>query len=488
MVSVDIADTGISGLDDILFGGLPRGRLYLVQGEPGAGKTTLALQFLMAGVAAGETCLYIALSESREELDQVARSHGWDLGAVHIQELDIAAVVDDDVNTLFDPGEVDLRDTTHALLGAVERLAPTRVVFDSLSELRLLAHQALRYRRQVLGLKHYFAGRGCTVLLLDDAQREHSDQQLRTVAHGVITLEQRPPEYGGDRRRLRVVKLRGLKYRGGYHDFAIARGGLQVFPRLIAADHPGPQSCELLSSGNHQLDALVGGGFDRGTSTLLIGPAGSGKSVIATQCAVAAAARGEHVSVFLFEEHRRLFLSRAQALGMPLDEHLESGRLLVRQVDPAELSPGEFFSLLRKEVEDYGARLVVIDSLNGYLAAMPGERFLVIQMHELLMYLGQQGVTTFVAVEQRGILGSSMAAPVDVTYLADIVLLTRYFEAGGRVRKAISALKKRSGVHETTIRELAMGPSGLVVGEPLSDYHGVMTGVPRFRGEWAEER
>jgi circadian clock protein KaiC len=482
MVALEVAGTGIPGLDDILGGGLPRGRLYLIQGEPGAGKTTLALQFLLAGVAAGETCLYIALSETRDELAQVAASHGWDLGKLEIQELTAAEKTsDDELNTLFDPAEVDLRETTNALLRAVERLEPTRVVFDSLSELRMLAHQPLRYRRQVLALKEYFVGRGCTVLLLDDAQHEKGDLQLRTVAHGVLTLEQQPPEYGTDRRRLRVVKLRGRSYRAGYHDFVIARGGLIVFPRLIASEHHVPYIEERARSGNDGLDQMLCGGFDRGTSTLLLGPAGSGKSAIASRCALAAAERGEHVSVFLFEENRRIYLARARSLGMPIDGELESGRVMLRQVDPAELSPGEFAALVRAEVEQRNCKMLVIDSLNGYLTAMPGERYLVIQMHELLMYLAQQGVTTFLVVAQHGLLGS-MDSPVDVTYLADTVLVTRYFEAGGEVRKALSVLKKRSGRHESSIRELSMGEDGLSVGKPLAEFAGVMTGVPRFFG------
>lgn len=483
--SRELAATGISGLDDLLSGGLPAGRMYLVQGEPGCGKTTLAMQFLLEGVRCGETVLYIALSETQSEIEAVAASHGWDISQVHVHELSAAdqSLHADDQNTLFDPSEIDLQEATAALLEVVERIRPTRVAFDSLSELRLLAQGPLRYRRQILALKDYFSGRACTVLLLDDADIDRHDLQLRTVAHGVLTLEQLAPEYGGDRRRLRLVKLRGLQFRGGYHDFVIARGGLVVFPRLVAADHRGTVTRAPMSSGNEQLDRLVGGGFDRGTSTLLLGPAGSGKSAIASQCVNAAAGRGERPALFLFEENLDTYLTRARALGQSLDGHLAADRIYVRQIDPAELSPGEFAWLVRQQVEIHGTRLVVIDSLNGYLSAMPEERFLIIQMHELLAYLANLDVGTFLVVAQQGLAGSAIQSPVDITYLADTVLLTRYFEAVGTVRRALSVVKKRSGDHERTIRELTMGPSGIVVGAPLTEFQGVLTGVPRYVGE-----
>ncbi len=482
----DVATTGVPGLDDILGGGFPRGHLYLLMGEPGAGKTTLALRFLLAGAAAGDTCLYIALSETRREIEQVAASHGWSTEGLEIQELTTAEKAPEDANTLFDPSDVDLQETTNALLEAVERLRPSRVVFDSLSELRVLAQNPQRYRRQILGLRDYFAGRNCTVVLIDDERGDDSDLQLRTVAHGVVALEQLTPEYGVERRRLRVVKLRGVRYRGGYHDFVIARGGLQVFPRLVAAEHHVDFPHEQASSGNAELDQLVGGGFDRGTSTLLLGPAGSGKSVIASACALAAAERGERSTLFLFEENRRTFLTRSRALGMAFDRHLEEETITLRQIDPAELSPGEFAGLVRRAVELEGSRVIVIDSLNGYLTAMPGERYLVIQMHELLTYLAQRGVCTFLVVAQHGLLEVSRS-PVDVTYLADTVLLTRYFELRGELRKAVSVLKKRSGAHETSIRELRLDASGLCVGTPLGEFHGVMTGLPQLVGPHARE-
>lgn len=486
----ELAATGIAGLDDILCGGLPRGRMYLVQGDPGCGKTTLAMQFVLAGAAAGEVCLYIALSETKQELQLIARSHGWDLSKLYVHELSAAEQSSeaDHENTLFDPGEVDLHETTMRLLSTVERIRPTRVVFDSLAELRLLAQHPLRYRRQILALKEYFADRGCTVLLLDDASIDHHDVQLQTLAHGVLALEHLTPEYGGDRRRLRITKLRGVQYRGGHHDFVIARGGLVVFPRLVAAEHHSPFVRESFSSGNRQLDALVGGGFDRGTSTLLLGPAGSGKSSIASGCVAAAAERGEHPAVFLFEESRGTYVARAEALGQALAEHAQHRRAFLRQIDPAELSPGEFVALVREHVEQHRARVVVIDSLNGFLTAMPEERFLLIQMHELLTYLAQRGVATFLVVAQHGLLGAAMASPVDVTYLADTVVLTRYFEARGAVHKAVSVVKKRSGSHESTIRQLTMGSGGIEVGEPLHQFHGILTGVPGFTGKIEEQR
>jgi circadian clock protein KaiC len=470
--------TGVPGLDDILGGGLPAGRLYLLQGEPGAGKTTLAMQFLLTGVAAGETCLYIALSETRAEIDEVATSHGWDLSKLEIQEHDGSESMADDLHTLFDPAEIDLRETADALLRSVERISPSRVVFDSLSELRLLARDPLRFRRQVLALKDYFVGRDCTVILLDDEVAQAGDMQLRTVAHGVITLQHDSPEYGADRRHLRIAKMRGRSYRGGFHDYAIARGGIVVRPRLVASEHQGPEVTGQVSSGSAELDALVGGGFDRGTSTLLLGPPGTGKSAIANACVHAAAARGERSLVLLFEENRRTYLRRARSMGYAIDEYLDQGLVTIRQVDPAELSPGELTAIVRDEVENHDARIVAIDSLNGYLVAMPGEHYLIIQLHEMLSYLAQLGVTTFLVVAQAGLIGQ-MSAPVDVTYLADTVLLTRFFEVDGALRKAVSVLKKRSGAHENTIRELTMSSAGLHVGAPLATLHGVLNGVPQ---------
>jgi circadian clock protein KaiC len=479
----DRASTGVDGLDDVLAGGLPRDRIYLVQGDPGAGKTTLGMQFLHAGVARGERCLYIALSETAAEIQSVVESHGWTLDGIDVIELsavDQSAGLESE-NTLFETAEVELHETTRMILADVERLNPDRVVFDSLSELRLLAQTPLRYRRQILGLKQYFVDKRSTVILLDDLTSEASDQQLQSLAHGVITLEQIAPVYGEDRRRIRVVKLRGVKVRGGFHDFTIGRGGLTVFPRLVAAEHAGGFPPGQLSSGLVELDELVGGGLDHGTATLMIGPAGSGKSSVAVQYAVAAARRGETAALFIFDERLATLYTRTRALGADVENYVADGKIIIHQVDPAEMGPGEFADLARQSVERHGSRVVVIDSLNGYLHAMPEEKLLTVQMHELLSYLGNKGVSTILVMAQHGLLGS-MVAPVDVSYLADTVVMFRYFENAGRIRKAISVVKKRSGKHENAIRELTLDGDGIRVGEPLDQFMGVLTGVPRYVG------
>lgn len=475
-----LVKTGIEGLDDILGGGFTPNRLYLIEGNPGSGKTTLALQFLLEGAARGERGLYVTLSETKEELNGVARSHGWSLDALAICELipDEESLRPDAQPRMFHPAEVELGETTQQVLKEVERAQPTRIVFDSLSEMRLLAQNALRYRRQILALKQFFTGRQCTVLLLDDRTSEVTDLQLQSIAHGVVTLEHLAPEYGAERRRLRIVKLRGARFRGGYHDFKIERGGLAVFPRLIAAEHHQTFTPTPSSSGMSSLDALMGGGLDRGTSTLLMGPAGSGKSSIAIQYVTASAARGEAASVFTFDESLGTLLARSAGLGMDLQSHIESGRVHVKQVDPAELSPGEFADAVRQAVERNGARVVVIDSLNGYLQAMPEERFLIIQLHELLTYLGQQGVVTLLIVAQHGLLGNNMQSPVDASYLADAVVLLRYFESRGQLHRAVAVVKKRSGAHEATLREFRLSAQGLHVGEPLKEFQGILTGTP----------
>lgn len=479
----DAAATGIPGLDSILAGGFPRNRLYLVQGDPGVGKTTLALQFLMEGARQGESCLYLTLSETIEELEGVAASHGWSLGNVKLFELSPPDVLGpEEENTLFHPAEIELAESTKKLLAAVEQSGAQRVVIDSLSELRLLAQSPLRYRRQILALKSFFIGRHCTVLLLDDRTSEPNDLQLQSLAHGVLSLEQLSPEYGPERRRARILKLRGVRYRGGYHDFNIESGGLRFFPRLVAAEHHDLFEARPLSSGVAELDALMGGGLDAGTSTLLLGPAGSGKSVLTTQLAVSAAKRGLRTMMFLFEENLATLTRRSAFLGMDLEEHRRAGHIKLRQIDPAEMSPGEFASLVRAEVED-GVKVVVIDSLNGYLNAMPEEHFLTLQLHELLAYLGQKGVITLMVVAQHGLVGIGTSTPVDVSYLADSVILLRHFEAAGHIRRAVSMLKKRSGAHETTIREMMFGKEGIRLGPPLSNFHGVLTGVPEYRGQ-----
>jgi circadian clock protein KaiC len=476
--------TGNPGLDFVLNGGLPANRLYLVRGDPGVGKTTFALQFLLEGVRAGERVLYITLSETEEELRAVAESHGWLLDGVSLFELTAAEqrLNSDAQNTLFHPSEVELQETTDALLAHVEKVQPTRVVFDSLSEMRLLAQSSLRYRRQILALKQFFAGRSCTVVMLDDQTAAEGDQQVESIVHGVLLMEQLAPEYGAERRRLRVIKLRGVKVRGGYHDYNIETGGLTVFPRLVAAEHHEPFKTESCCSGIPELDQLWGGGIHRGSSLLILGPAGSGKSSIAVQYALAAAIRGERSAFYLFEERPETLLARAASMGMDVKGRVEQGLVELRQVDPGELAPGALVAAVRHSVERDGARFVVIDSLNGYLNAMPEERFLTIQMHELLSYLGQLGVISILVVTQHGMLGQGMVSPLDASYLADSVLLLRYFEHAGQIRQAISVVKKRTGGHERTIRELRMGQSGIEIGEPLQEFQGVLTGVPVYRG------
>lgn len=480
-----LVQTGITGLDDVLGGGLTADRLYLVEGDPGAGKTTLGLQLLLAGKDRGEMGMYVSLSETREELQGVARSHGWSLDGVSITELTPAedSLAPDAENTMFHPSELELGETTGIVLREVERTRPRLIVFDSLSEMRLLAQNPLRYRRQILALKQFFTGRQCTVLLLDDRTSEVTDLQLQSIAHGVVSLERRSPEYGVMQRRLQILKMRGKAFRPGYHDYAIERGGLRVFPRLVAAEHEEDFAPAQVKSGIAGLDALMDGGLDKGTSTLIMGPAGSGKSTLATQYTVAAAARGERAALFLFEESRKTLLARSAGLGLDIHGHLQAGRLTIRQVDPGELSPGEFVHSVRREVEERGASIVMVDSLNGYLNAMPEARFLMLQLHELLTYLGQRGVTTLLVMAQHGLVGSSMQAPVDVSYLADSVLLLRFFEAAGRMRMALSVLKKRSGSHERTIRELTLGKDGITVGKPLDEFEGILTGVPRYVGQ-----
>jgi circadian clock protein KaiC len=476
--------TGIAGLDNILGGGLVRDRLYLLQGDPGSGKTTLALQYLLEGLRQGEKGLYVTLSETTEELTAVAQSHGWSLDNLEIVEL-VASETDlagDTQVTMYHPSEVELSETTRVVLEAVERVNPSRVVFDSLSEMRLLAQNSLRYRRQILALKQFFIGRRCTVLLLDDRTAEGSDTQLQSIAHGVISLEQLAPEYGAERRRVRIMKLRGTSYRGGYHDFCIKAGGLEVYPRLVAAEHKTAFEKARIASGVPRLDALLGGGPDRGTSTLLLGPAGSGKSTVAVQYAAAAAGRGEHAVIFAFDESCATLEARTAALGVRLEQGSKAGQVKVHQIDPAEVSPGQFAYMVREAVERDHAKVIVIDSLNGYLNAMPEENFLTLQLHELLSYLGRQGVTTMMVVAQHGLMGSAMQTPVDTSYLADSVVLFRYFESRGTVRKAVSVVKKRSGAHEDTIRELRLDSSGIHLSEPLTQFHGILTGVPLSEG------
>ena len=472
--------SGIEGLDDILNGGFNPNRMYLCEGVPGSGKTTLGMQFLAAGARAGESVLYVTLSESAEELREIGKSHGWTLDGIHIRELipSERSLEPDDQYTVFHPSEVELTETTKHILQDVEKLKPRRVVFDSLSELRLLAGNPLRYRRQILALKQFFAGRKCTVLMLDDLTATDRDLQVQSIAHGALSLEQMVPEYGSDRRRLRVVKYRGKVFRGGFHDYAIRTGGLEVFPRIVAAEHRHRRETARISGGVKALDDLLGGGLELGTSTLIVGAPGTGKSTLAAQFVAAAAERGLKGAMFIFDESTPTLFSRTAGMGIDLERHVQAGTVIVQPVDPAELSPGEFAHALRRAVNRDGARVVVIDSLNGYLNATPEERFLTIQLHELLSYLGQLGVATLLVGAHHGLIGGAMRTPVDTSYLADAVILLRYYEALGEVRQAISIVKKRGGAHERTIRDYRLTGEGIQIGEPLRRFRGVLTGVP----------
>lgn len=481
-LSSDFLSTGVPGLDEVLAGGLTRDRLYLVEGEPGTGKTTLALQFLNEGVRRGESSLYVTLAETAIELGGVAQSHGWDIGGIHVEEIipDESVLAPDQQYTIFHPSEIELGGTTQRILAAIDRYRPRRMVLDSLSELQLLAENPLRYRRQVLALKQYMSSRNCTTLLLDDRTALSTDLQVRSVAHAVLTLELADQDYGAERRRLRVVKYRGIAYRGGGHDYRIVRGGLQVFPRLVAANSRDHVARQQLSSGLPALDALIGGGLEEGMSTLISGPSGTGKSSLAAQFVHAATLRGERCAMFLFEEARANMLARCRNLGMNLSEAIDNTLLTVQQIDPAELSPGEFAAAVMRSVER-GARVVVIDSLNGYLNAVPDERFLIIYLHELLTWLGQRGVLSIIVGVQSGMLGGGVSN-IDASYLADNVILLRYFEAAGEVRQAISVFKKRGSTHERTLRRFEVAPGGLRVGPVLNEFHGVLTGVPSYHG------
>jgi circadian clock protein KaiC len=478
----DKAKLGIIGLDDVLGGGFARNRLYLLEGNPGTGKTTIAMQFLLTGAAVGERGLYISLSETKEELQETARSHGWDLpDALTIYELiPPESLLDvEQQQSLLYSSDLELGETTRAIFKQVEATKPSLVVLDSLSEIRLLAGGSLRYRRQILALKHYFARQGATVLMLDDLTADALDKTVHSVAHAVIRLEELAPDYGAERRRLRVIKYRGQRFRGGNHDFCIGTGGVQVFPRLIALEHRTAFARNRLGSGIPELDSLLGGGMETGSSTLILGPAGTGKSLLAVQYVVAAAARGEKAAMFVFDEELGLMLERTRAMGFDLAGLRDQGMLTIDQIDAAELSPGEFAHLVRRQVNEAQAKTVVIDSLNGYQAAMPDETTLILHVHELLQYLNRQGVSTFLTVAQHGLVGD-MKTPVDITYLADTVVLLRYFEALGKVRRAISVVKKRTGAHEDTIREYRISGTGLQVGNPLRGFQGILRGVPEL--------
>jgi circadian clock protein KaiC len=479
------AATGVSGLDNILQGGLSRGHIFLLEGEPGAGKTTIALQFLLEGAKAGEKGLYITLSETEAELRHGAASHSWNLGP----EISVFELIPPE--SLLDPeqqqsllysSDLELGETTRMIFDVIERIKPSRVVLDSLSEIRLLAQSSLRYRRQILAIKHYFARHGATVLMLDDLTAEAADKTVHSVAHGVIRLEELAPAYGAERRRLRVLKYRGQKYRGGFHDFTITTGGINVFPRLVAAEHLTRFTRTQWSTGIKEFDTLMGGGIEAGSSTLILGPAGTGKSLIVMSFVKAAIARGEKAALFIFDEELGLLFDRMKVMGIDLEAERDKGNILLEQIDAAELSPGEFAHKVRRTVDNQNIKTVVIDSLNGYQAAMPEENSLILHMHELLQYLNRQGAATFMTVAQHGLVGD-MQTPVDVTYLADSVILLRYFEARGKIRRAVSVIKKRTGFHETTIREFKISNDGLTMGEPLEAFQGVLRGVPTYTGD-----
>jgi circadian clock protein KaiC len=483
-LTTDKANFGISGLDDVTSGGLARGRLFLLEGRPGTGKTTIATQFLLAGAQAGERSLYITLSETDDELRAGAASHGWSLDGINIFELvpPENLLDDEQQQSLLYSSDLELGETTRRIFHVFEEVQPERVVLDSLSEIRLLAQSSLRYRRQILALKHYFSRSKATVLMLDDLSSEPNDRTMHSVAHGVLRLEELSPDYGAERRRLRVIKYRGQRYRGGHHDFVIDTGGVRVFPRLISAEHRSPFQREVLKTESRELNALLGGGIERGSSVLILGPAGTGKSLYALTFVVGAVRRGERVAMFVFDEELGLLFERAKGLGIDLQAMVDANQLVIEQVDAAELTPGELSERVRYCVEENDARTVVIDSLNGYQAAMPGEQELVLHMHELLQYLNRRGASTFLTVAQHGLVGD-MKAPVDVTYLADTVILLRYFEARGRVRRAISVIKKRTSAHEDTIREYKIDGNGVTLGEPLIEFQGVLRGVPQLVGD-----
>lgn len=478
------ASTGVPGLDDILAGGLARGHVYLLEGNPGTGKTTVALGFMMDGAACGEKCLYITLSETEAELRAGAFSHGWILDdQIKVFELvPPESLLDaDQQQSLLYSADLELGETTRMIFETVEREKPDRIVLDSLSEIRLLAQSSLRYRRQILSLKHYFARNRATVIMLDDLTSELADRTVHSVVHGVLRLEELAPNYGAQRRRLRILKYRGQAFRGGYHDMTICTGGVRVFPRLVAGEHRTDFARTQMSSQIKELDALLGGGVEVGSSAVILGPAGTGKSIMTLHFAQAAIQRGEKAALFVFDEELGLLLERAKGMGIDLARLRDEGSLFIEQVDAAEMSPGEFAHRVREQVDQHRVKTVVIDSLNGYQAAMPNEQALILHLHELLQYLNRQGCATFLTVAQHGLVGFGHA-PIDITYLADTVLLLRYFEANGRVRRAMSVIKKRSGMHEDTIREFQITASGLKIGEPLQGFQGILGGVPTYLG------
>ena len=481
--------TGITGLDEILCGGLTAERLYLVEGMPGAGKTTLALQFLMAGVRINERVLYVTLSETENELQAVAASHGWNLDGIHVHEVIASENLLDPAqqHTMFHPSEVEMGDTTRDISAAVEALKPQRVVIDSLSELRLLASNPLRYRRQILAYKQFFSRRACTVLMLDD-QPQVTDMEIRSIAHGVINLDQTESNYGISRRRIRVIKYRGVASLDGYHDYKILRGGVRVFPRLVT---PGTQVLKKrsqISTGIPELDTQLGGGIEMGTTTMIGGPPGTGKSTLAAQFVAACLDRGDNAAMFLFEESKNILLNRCNGINIDLKGAFDSGKLIIEQIDPAEMTPGEFSALVCNAVDKHGAKAIVIDSLNGYLNAMPNDRFLTLHLHELLSYLGHRDVTTIIVGVHQGVVGGTVSSTIDASYLADNAILLRHFEFNGAVHQAISIFKKRGSAHQRSIREYSVTSDGIRIGEVLTNFHGVLTGVPTFVGNTLDDQ
>jgi circadian clock protein KaiC len=469
----------------LLHGGLPRNRVYLVMGDPGTGKTTFGIQFLLEGVRNGEQALYITLAETKAELLGIAQSHGFDLSRIAIHEVSVAAEQDrpeQDYTALL-PAEIELGESLDKIVETIEKVKPRRVVIDSLTEIRLLAREAVRYRRQIIALKNFLMKCSCTVLFIDDPAGRGPDGQLLTICHGAISFERMAPEYGPERRRMQILKMRGVEFYGGYHDYNIRKGGLVIWPRLIAAEHQREYHHDPVPSGVPELDSIFGGGPDRGTTLLAVGAAGVGKSSLCQQYCMAASQRGEYFAWFSFDERLDTVYKRGRAMGLDFGGLVEAGRCSVEQVDPAALSPGEFIQRVRRQVERFNARIVVLDSLNGYLNAMPGERYLTIQMHELLTYLARMGVLSMIVVAQHGLVGAQLDPPIDMSYLADCVAYLRYFEHAGEVRRALSVVKKRGARHEMTIRELTITGSGVRVGQPLRQFQGVLAGEPRYIGE-----
>lgn len=483
MADQSSVSTGLANLDYILDGGFESNRCHLIEGQPGSGKTTLAIQFLIAGRDRGERCLFITLAETPLELIQVAGTHGLSLDGIELFECSPPELSLDpeQYQSVVHASELELGETVRSVMAAVSAARPTLVVLDSLSEVRLLAQGALRYRRQVLALKHFFSRQGCTVLLLDDLTVREDDLTLHSIAHGVIRLEQLAMDYGAERRRLRVFKMRGRNFRGGFHDFVIVRGGLNIFPRLIASGEDAPPDTDApVSTGIAALDTLTGGGLEEGTTTLIQGPSGTGKSTLALQCVRQRLERGEKALFVSFEETQRNFIRRAVGVGIPVDRYLASGALHFVPVDPAATSAGQISDMIRRAVRE-GATSVVLDSLSGYQHALRDETFLLLHMHELLTYLNQQGVMTIVVLSQSGTVGA-IEAPFDITYLADTVLLVRFFEVGGEVRRAVSVVKKRVGSHERVMRELFFDNLGLQVGPVLAGFENILSNHPIYTG------